>query len=595
MNHFDRNISVLRRMHPEFAFLNELETEKGKNIDLLPASSGEITEKIDGFFLHSRLDPRREARRFLENTTNTGCAVFFGFGLGYYVEEYLLRYPSGNAVVVEPDPGQLKAAFEARDLSAVLGSPGFSLILAAEPDALAMVLNTIHAAAVSIVAPRSLVRPHEEYYTKLRAVVDSFTARREINLNTLNRFGKRWVRNLTANITHLPGAQRLHSLKGACENLPALLLAAGPSLDTVLEYLPALAERFILFAVDTSLRAVLRTGVTPDFLVIVDPQYWNARHLDGCRTENSILITESATYPSVFRRSYRAVFFGASLFPLGSVLERDLGQFGKLGAGGSVATSAWDAARQMGCTPIFAAGLDLGFPKLGTHFKGGRFEELVLSAAGRRSPVETGNFSSVNSAAPFEVASNSGRGVLTDKRLIIYKWWFENQLKIYPNLRCGNLSYDGVRIEGMRFTPVGELLDYPILSDRPPGFQGAAEEVDNITVEQRREVLRSSVAGLIGNLKSLRLLAMQACELTRNLDVSGSLEPLNQIDRMLLTHEAKDVAGFLLQDVAFDILKESRTNATFEDIKKQSLYMYEKLRDSAEYHIGLLSAREQAI
>ncbi|MBN1686367.1 MAG: motility associated factor glycosyltransferase family protein [Spirochaetales bacterium] len=595
MNCFERNLKVLRQKHANFDLPPE-SVDAGQNDDILTlqAASGETTAMRNGIFLHSRLDPRREARRLVMGLRNPDCTVFFGFGLGYYVEEYLAGYPDGTAIVVEPDSRSFALVLRARDLTEVLESPRLILILSADPEALAEVLNAFPFSTPGVLAPRSLVRFNEDYFRRLQAVIDSFTARREINRNTLKRFGRRWVRNLAANIPHLPGARKFSDLVGRYTDVPALVLAAGPSLDQLLDHLPALAERFLILAVDTSLRAVLRTGVSPDFLVVVDPQYWNARHLDGCVTGDTVLITESATYPTVFRYPYRAVFFGASLFPLGAALEREIGSFGKLGAGGSVATSAWDAARQMGCSPVFAAGLDLGYPAAGTHFKGGRFEELQLCGAGRFAPAETGNYKSINDAAPFFTESNSGAAVLTDKRLVVYKWWFENQLKMYTDVRCGNLSGGGVRIEGMAYTPLKELLAYPeIRRDlRSAAIEGLA--AGDSSVIRRKRLLKAGVRDLICALESLKALASRALALTNEMDNQngtfnkGILEELNHIDAELLSHKAKDVAGFLIQDVAQEILEERPTTANREQIKQQSMRMYRNLRVSAEYHIEIL-------
>ena len=594
MSYFETNFRAIKRKNPDFRLPSNRTAGQSCDVKTMEAGSGEITAMRKGILLHSKLDPRREAHRLVAGLVDSDCVVFFGFGLGYYVEEYLTGCSGGTAVVVEPDYELFRLALCVRDLTKVLKSPRFILILDARPEALAAVLNAFPFSTPGVLAPRSLVRFSEAYFEKLQAVVDSLAARREINRNTLKRFGRRWVRNLAANIRHLPAARKLEDLEGCFENVPALVLAAGPSIDRVLEQLPALAGRFLLFAVDTSMRAVLRAGVSPDFVVVVDPQYWNVRHLDGCSTEESILITESATYPAIFRRRFKTVYFGASLFPLGAALERDLGSFGKLGAGGSVATSAWDAARQMGCSPIFAAGLDLGYPGAGTHFKGGRFEEMQLHDADRFTPAETGNYRFVNDASPFLVESNSGGKVLTDRRLVIYKWWFENQLQMHTDIRCGNLSADGVRIEGMDYTPLADLLAYPVIGREARAIEMPGPNAGNSPAVKRKQLLEAAVSSLIDELESLHSLASRAYELTTMLHDRGGtlneavLENLNRIDLELLSHKAKDVAGFLVQDIAQEILEETRTGTKAEEIKRKSMRMYENLKESAAYHIDIL-------
>jgi hypothetical protein len=597
MTIFEGNISALKRIHPNFIIPENAPSDSKRDVEVLAARTGDPTAQSKGMLLHSRLDPRREARRLIADAGTNDCAVFFGFGLGYYIEEYLALYPDATAIVVEPDPALFKIALEVRDLTGVLASSKVSFLLDVQPDTLAALLNTHLKTAVSVVAPRSIVRLNEEYFARLQAVIDAFAARREINKNTLKRFGKRWVRNLAANLHCLPAAGRLHSLSGRLEGLPALLLAAGPSLDSILVQLPALAERFVIFAVDTSLRAALNAGVTPDFLVVVDPQYWNVRHLDGCGTENTILITESATYPAVFKRRYKAMFLGASLFPLGSFLERELGDFGKLGAGGSVATSAWDTARQLGCSPIYTAGLDLGYPAGNTHFRGGRFEDFQMCQAGRFNPAEKGRYDMINDAEPFFVESNSKGQVRTDKRLITYKWWFENQLKMYAGLQCGNLSENGVKIEGMNYHPMEDLLGYQKINRSATPLPTLADFTAHETESHRRQTLESAVDELLDDLASLQSIATQACSLARRLQPVGGnvdakvLDALDRIDSELLSHKAKDVVGFLVQDFAQDILDDKTGDTTAEEINITSLRMYERLRESAEYHITILNAK----
>jgi hypothetical protein len=590
MNHYDSNLSALLKTFPSFS--EEILRKRGDDTELSVSlsRSGLPTASRDGIFLHSRFDPNREAQQLIDSVATTGCTVFFGFGLGYYVEAVQRRSPSETIVIIEPNPDTLRTALGAKDLLNLLASENLTFLLDVEPDGVTAFLSSMPPAPFAVVAPRSLTRQNEEYFSQLQVTIDSLEARRAINMNTLNRFGRRWIRNLVSNLRMLPAAKPLSSLVGRHVGTPALLVAAGPSLDSALPLLPALAQRCIVIAVDTSLRAVLRAGVEPDYLVVVDPQYWNARHLDGCATGGVSLITESATYPTVFRKRYRSVYFGKSLFPLGSYLERDLGPFGKLGAGGSVATTAWDIARLLGCSPIYSAGLDLGFPQQGTHFKGGRFEEMQLNTATRRCPAETSSFCMISDAEPFYVGSNSGGQVLTDKRLVTYKWWFENQIKMHPDIACHNLSPNGVRIQGMPYAAVESLLELRILSNkevRQPAPHGLA-------YRRRSRMLLAALHSLLEELRALQEISAEGCCLAERLrhpgraDLPLILSSLNLVDEKLHSSSVKDVAAFLVQDVANRIIESAGTDAAPDEVAESSYLMYSELRQAAEYHIKLL-------
>ena len=150
-----------------------------------------------------------------------------------------------------------------------------------------------------------------------------------------------------------------------------------------------------------------------------------------------------------------------SHFPLGSYIERHIGSFGALGAGGSVATSAWDVARVIGSQPIYCAGIDLGFPQGHIHCRGSFFEERMHLHSSRLRPTETGIFAYLGEAGAIRLAANDSGHTISDSRMLIYKQWFEAQMRRYPAIRSYNLAPHGVAIEGMPYRTLDTLLALP--------------------------------------------------------------------------------------------------------------------------------------
>ena len=74
------------------------------NVQVSAARSGDDTLQVDGRFVHSSYDPRREAARLVETAgiVPGSPVLVMGLGLGYHVEE-LLRVTSGTVLVVEHD------------------------------------------------------------------------------------------------------------------------------------------------------------------------------------------------------------------------------------------------------------------------------------------------------------------------------------------------------------------------------------------------------------------------------------------------------------------------------------------------------------
>ena len=371
------------------------------------------------------------------------------------------------------------------------------------------------------------------------------------------------------------------------------MIAAGPSLDDILPHAREIRRRAVMVCVDTALRSLLREGVEPDFLVVVDPQYWNARHLDRCESPSSILITEGAVWPSVLRMPFAAVRLCASLYPLGEFAERRAGiPKGRLGAGGSVATTAWDFTRSMGCRPVYMAGLDLGFPGGRTHARASRFEQKTLSECRRLRPSVTERYAAYLSGQPYEARANDGSSVRTDKRLSLYSWWFESRMQKNPECRTVNLSPGGLAIAGMPYEPIESLLELP--ERRKEIDDRLAEIRDDAGKDTERAPVpdvRAQVLDLLAEMESragaaLKLTARARETARRGKDPAPLLERLDEEDGRLLGNDAKEIAGFLMPALE-EIL--GRPARTFEEALDRSEAVYREIRDSAALHRRILA------
>jgi hypothetical protein len=571
------------------------------------SASGDPTARIDGKWIHSPRDPRQEAARLHpKGSERNSMVVFYGLGLAYQIEHYLENVDDAIAVVVEPEAAMVRAAFETRDLGALLVDPRVHLLIDANPQELAMVLRANEHRAVRTVRLRSVYSRNRDYYETLDAVQENFFARRDINGNTLRRFAGVWIRNLARNVPLLAGAEGLSILEGGLSGVPALLLAAGPSLDLVLPHLEQIRRCAVLVAVDTSAAALRDLGVEADLLVVVDPQWWNTRHLDRIRCENTILVSESSTHPRVFRLLDTLPLFAESLFPLGRYLERATRVRGALGAGGSVSTSAWDLSRLLGCSPIYCAGLDLGFPNARTHCRGSFFEERAHTLSGRLLPGEHQSFAYISQADPYRVPDNQGGTVLTDRRMAIYHWWFENQAQIHSNVDTRNLSPGGAHIRGFDFAPIEQLLALPerrdkidtVLrqfrqrtrdghnrgSDRTTGATAVAHAIETLAVELGRiETLCDRGLSAVQRARRARSISRPTGGKRPKDEVAAALRDLDAVDAELRAMDNRDIAGFLVQDTLARIMRGEHEQTS--DPLETSLSVYEALKRSSKFHV----------
>jgi hypothetical protein len=415
---------------------------------------------------------------------------------------------------------------------------------------------------------RTLTELDEQWYTSVEGRIRTWTMRDDVNTATQKRFGRRWVRNLSRNmnaIRDLPGISRFAGLAAESrsegeEPLPVFLAAAGPGLDSIAELLPEIHKRCIIVAVDTSLCFLLRHGIDPDFTLVVDPQFWNSLHLNCLRRSGSTrLIAESAVYPPLLRLPLKEMYLCSSLFPLGTFIEQRVDPKGPLGAGGSVATTAWDFARTLGPRQIWIAGLDLAFPDLKTHFKGAQFETQALAESTRLNPAETWLVHALRDGNSFTAPALCGGQVLTDRRLSLYASWFENRFRYFPNIRNYCLVGSGLAIAGLEPADVETFLALPDCREEinirldAVSSRIRTDFFDPKETQRRAEHYKDAVAALLSGLERIKAACEKGAAIaeralkpeTKPAEQNKAVAALDEINQFITGSEVKEIAGFL--------------------------------------------------
>jgi len=393
---WERNAEALKNHYPglleDITRMEEPDLSPD-DIKIMTASSGDPTLCVKGINIHSGRDPAREGLRLAQTAAGGGPVVILGFGLGYAACAAAQAVEKGRPIIIaEKHRKLLVKALETRDLSGFLSKNRIIFVIGGAGEGMTNALSIADGfissnerAEAVVIRNRALIDLDKEWYGVVEEKLRTWSMRDDVNSATLKRFGRRWVRNLSRNIGAIrdyAGISRLANIAngitdGITENItagvavdaPVFLAAAGPSLDKVRPLLHEIHKRCVTVAVDTSFRFFTDNGIQPDFVLVVDPQFWNSRHLDRCPCGHTALIAESAVYPPVLRLPFKNIFLCGSLFPLGSFVEKQVDPKGPLGAGGSVSTTAWDFARTLGSKEIWIAGLDLAFPGL-KHISG---------------------------------------------------------------------------------------------------------------------------------------------------------------------------------------------------------------------------------
>ncbi len=563
-------------------------------IELLRSRTGSPSARLGSAWLHSAYDPLLEGQRVAAEATATGAelVLVLGLGLGYAARAALEA--GARVAAIELDPALISALFHAVSLVKLIENERFSLVLCPEGQGLGEFLELEAPRSIAVIENKAMLAYYPEAARELRSQAERYRRKDEINAATLKRFGRLWVRNLARNMKLAAACPGVSNFTDKFKGFPALVLAAGPSLDELEGYLSDLAERYVIVCVDTALRTTLRLGVEPDFIVVVDPQYWNCRHLDSCVSASSILVTEAAVWPSVLRFQSRQTVLCSSIYPLGRYVEERLGvSRGPLGAGGSVATTAWDFARSLGCTTIYMAGLDLSFPGGKTHARASLFEQRSLAEGIRLNPASNASFAAMRGGRPFQALANDGLMVTSDERLSLYASWFTKKIAACPGVATYNLSAHGLAIPGMSHVHLESLLEGPPIrtevSMRIEASYNAMNAAGSLGMTSVGiDIIMRDLTSELSRLAELADRAVEVAGSAKNTSgdsLQQKLAELARIDDEVLASTARDVVGFLFASASEAVGGRARN---IDESLDRTMHLYSSVAESARWHAASL-------
>lgn len=482
---WNKNIAAFTNRFPSLAqmyssIIEEINKSEKNTLDQLnqlfpfwnvyTAKNGQLT--ADEIFenqklhLHSAYNPLREAENAFLSQTSKSQIIFIGFGLGYHVikasQLILENKLYEKLIIIEENPVYFFAALCFLDWTQVFQIENLVLAVGCPLDSITQLIETTSHVNLGneglsdshIFTLPAFTAHSKQYCENLLTLIERNKTKNKINAATFKKFGKLWTNNSIKNLTEIKQRAFVNQIDKSGFSSDFLLVAAGPSLKQILPHLKALKERMIIICVETALKAMLTAGVEPDFIIITDPQYWAFRHISGLESKTSILIAPLSVHPAVFRFKCKDVVLCSDLFWISQFFENKLGSFGDLGAGGSVASSAWNFCYMMGAKNIYLAGLDLSYPSKQTHIKGSSAEQQYYCSNNKLTSQDKMSISAMYSANPEYGLSYSKNKVLTDSRMKMFAWWFESRIASCPEVKSHSLCEESMCIPGIDFVDV---------------------------------------------------------------------------------------------------------------------------------------------
>lgn len=547
------NIELFNSRFPQLAQIHKVQPCEGILIET--AKNGQLTAKENSLYFHSKYSPSSESEKLISafDESKMEAAVFFSFGLGYGPDAFARKFKNSTLILIEQNPQYFFTALKSFNWENIFRHEKLILLLGASEKEASSFLRNFKTTRLCIFKNQNQCFHSKNYFEAIQTELEKSRQKEQINTGTLEKFSSLWLKNSCRNLPLTAKCDGVNKYSNLGKEMPFVILAAGPSLEKVLPYLNEIKKRAVLISVDTSLKACLEHNVEPDFVVLIDPQYAAALHLEFLEAKNSVLITESAVYPCVFRFPCKEKVLCSSLFPMGQYFEKLTGEKGKLASGGSVATSCWDFARLCGAREIYIAGMDLGFPQKQTHIKGSQFEEKAHLYSKKFLTAETNLTSYLMSAPLFQSKDYNGKSILSDSRMSLFAWWFENAVeKAEKNgTKTFTLTPESTAIKGIEISSVEKLLKKNIITQKKEEFFAQASRKARELKQNPSLISFEKAYSLF--LDSLNLLEEKAKK-ALSLCKSAQQNPLKrqeiffaltQLDKEILASQAKDAASLV--------------------------------------------------
>ena len=490
----------------------------------------------------------------LDDVNSTALVIIAGVGNGIYIKKALKELNIDERVIIyEPDIDIFIEAMKNVDLTDIIGR--CTLIVKGINDKILSVLMSGGISYSLIEYTRFCVLPNywNIYEADIMSVKETITdaiARQQMDKNTYIKYGQEVFDNVLSNLWMVLSNSNVNELYNAIavneeyKNVPAVIVAAGPSLNKNIEKLKKYRKKVFVIACDAALNPLLYNNIIPDIAVSVD-SHKPLSHFSNDKVRN-IPFVLSSTCVEWFQKEHRGkkFFFGDSYLLvklLGSFNKR----FGMLDTGGSVANDAFSLADILGFKNNILIGQDLAYSN------GMYYAEGVVRQQTKKKTDDM-----------VEVEGYYGDKVLTRLNLDSYRRWFEQQIEFKDYLNVINSTEGGAMIHGAVNMPLDEACDK--YCDKEIDFTTAINNAKPTFTEAELENVKDKVLHFDDVIKNLEK------SIDSNLRDFYKLQEL--ISRNKITNEITRIYN--------------RINARMEEMDKEFLLEFAAMNNkSEEYEI----------
>ena len=381
------------------------------------------------------------------------------------------------------------------------------------------------------------------------------------NLEMMRSLGTKMAAQAMTNMGFFSQAPPWDVLAGLFTGVPAVVVAAGPSLDKNFHLLEGIQDKALIITMNRCARVFQKAGMTPHLLLATDgSDILPDTHFKGVGKDVlQNLMCRFSVHPKVQKVEAERTF----LFTDGSAHERGINS--RLSketlpiGGGSVAHSCFQTAFHLGCDPIVIIGQDLAY-------SGDRlYSSRDVDSDARLLMTEDKKVAAIQGGRRVD-GGDRGEGVSTGFQLHEIEGWdgqpvqtnrgFYRHIQYYEALielnmqgrNIINATEGGANIRGMENRPLAEVISEHMVEPQPDFFARIKEAHEGFTPELSASETEREIRKISQAMTRLERLARECRKL-----VKSPRRDAKMVKRVKKAHsELKEVYSeveFLVQDI----------------------------------------------
>lgn len=458
------NINVLKESYPEnWEKLKIFENEENIMISEIEATKKgdntlSVIKNVNKTYLHSKYNPLREAETIIEGYKDIGedtSIIFYGTGLGYHIKLLLEKYPNVKYYIYEPIPElmyrflsniNLKNLQKNRLMGLNIGFEGIENNLSRFVD--------VNRNNIQIIELPSHKQNFIDEYKRFNEIFSSIIKNKRSSIATNYSFQKRWIINSMKNFGEVLSTPNIIiEKKGHFKGKPAILVAAGPSLNEEIENIRYIKENGLayIFSVGSAINTLIHHDIYPDAACTYDPTVKNQMVFEMIKENNikeiPMIFGSSVGYETLEGYLGNKYHMTTSQDTISNyyLKNEDDKVISIVQDAPSIAVVTLQLLYELGFDNIILAGQNLGYR--GKK----RYSDGIFYSSSDLTEEEIGKGIWVKDVYGSEILTNEGFNSMRKQ--------MEHYINELQNIEVINTTKGGANIEGTKFVELSDLIN----------------------------------------------------------------------------------------------------------------------------------------